>query len=38
VVVSNIKSNNLWTVGVTAPIGRGTLGIGYGRLSLTNGI
>ena len=35
-VVSNIKSNNLWTVGLTAPIGRGTLGIGYGRLSLNN--
>jgi predicted porin len=34
--VSNIKSNNLWTVGLTAPIGRGTLGIGYGRLSLNN--
>jgi predicted porin len=33
---SNIKSNNLWTVGLTAPIGRGTLGIGYGRLSLNN--
>ncbi len=33
---SNIKSNNLWTVGLTAPIGRGTLGIGYGRLSLDN--
>ncbi|MBN8438272.1 MAG: porin [Candidatus Accumulibacter sp.] len=35
-VISNIKSNNLWTVGLTAPIGRGTLGIGYGRLSLDN--
>jgi predicted porin len=35
-VISNIKSNNLWTVGLTAPIGRGTLGIGYGRLSLNN--
>jgi predicted porin len=34
--ISNIKSNNLWTVGLTAPIGRGTLGIGYGRLSLNN--
>jgi hypothetical protein len=26
-VTSNVKSNNLWTVGLTAPIGRGTLGI-----------
>ena len=27
-----IDSSNLWTAGVSAPIGRGTLGLSYGRL------
>ncbi len=28
-----IDSSNLWTAGVSAPIGRGTLGVSYGRLT-----
>ena len=31
--VSGIEDSNLWTLGVTAPIGRGTLGLSYGRLT-----
>jgi predicted porin len=31
--VSGIDSSDLWTVGLTAPIGRGTLGLSYGRLT-----
>ncbi len=36
IIFDGVENNNLWTVGLTAPIGRGTLGIGYGRLSLNN--
>ena len=31
-----VPNNNLWTVGLTAPIGRGTFGIGYGRMTVDN--
>lgn len=31
---SGIESSNIWTVGVTAPIGNGVFGLSYGRLSL----
>ncbi|MBK8386080.1 MAG: porin [Candidatus Accumulibacter sp.] len=33
VIASGINNSNLWTVGVNAPIGRGTLGLTYGRLT-----
>ena len=29
--------NSIWTAGLTAPIGSGTLGLSYGRLKLDNG-
>jgi len=29
-----IESSNIWTVGVTAPVGNGVFGLSYGRLSL----
>ena len=32
VLVTGIDSSDLWSVGVSAPIGRGTLGLSYGRL------
>jgi predicted porin len=31
---SGIESSNIWTVGVTAPVGNGVFGLSYGRLSL----
>jgi len=34
IALSNIKSNNIWTVGLSAPIGPGTLGLSYGKLSM----
>jgi hypothetical protein len=33
IIASGIDNSNLWTVGVNAPIGRGTLGLTYGRLT-----
>jgi predicted porin len=32
--VNDIESSNIWTVGVTAPVGNGVFGLSYGRLSL----
>lgn len=33
IIATGIDNSDLWTVGVSAPIGRGTLGLSYGRLS-----
>lgn len=33
VLVTGIDSSDLWTAGISAPIGRGTLGLSYGRLA-----
>ena len=32
IIQTGIDSSDLWTAGVSAPIGRGTLGLSYGRL------
>jgi len=32
VLVTNVENSYLWTTGISAPIGRGTLGLSYGRL------
>jgi len=33
IIATGIDNSDLWSVGVTAPIGRGTLGLSYGRLT-----
>ena len=33
IIATGIDNSDLWTVGISAPIGRGTLGLSYGRLS-----
>jgi len=35
-VYDTAPNNNFWTVGLTAPIGPGTFGIGYGRITIDN--
>ena len=34
IVYNGIEDNQLWTLGVTAPIGAGTLGLSYGKLEI----
>lgn len=34
IFVNGIEKNDIWTVGLSAPIGTGTLGLSYGKLSI----
>ena len=34
IIFDGVENNNLWTVGVSAPIGAGTFGLSYGMLSV----
>ena len=33
IIATGLDNSDLWSVGISAPIGRGTLGLSYGRLS-----